>query len=213
MEPDFWLERWQRGQIGFHAAAPHPRLLEAWPTLGVRPGARVLVPLSGKSLDLRWLADAGHDVVGVELSPLACRAFFDEQGWTPTVTREGPYTAWRAGRVTILEGDVFELPEDLGAQAVYDRAATVALPPDLRTRYAALLARALPAGAPMLLVAFDYPQEERAGPPFAVPEAEVRRLYGDAFTLQRLAHEPLADERGWGLSRLAEDTWRLVRRG
>ena len=53
---DPWLARWAKGRIGFHLPAPHPALERWWPRLDVAPQAKVLVPLCGKSLDMRWLA-------------------------------------------------------------------------------------------------------------------------------------------------------------
>jgi thiopurine S-methyltransferase len=86
MEPDFWFERWQRGEIGWHGAEFNRHLLDYWPLLGLPAGTRTFVPLCGKSLDLLWLAGRGERVLGVELSQLAVESFFAEQGLQPTVT-------------------------------------------------------------------------------------------------------------------------------
>ena len=59
MDPSFWLERWQRNEIGFHNTAPHRGLQRWWPRLALPPGSRVFVPLAGKSLDMIWLAAQG----------------------------------------------------------------------------------------------------------------------------------------------------------
>ena len=40
----------------------------------------MFVPLCGKSLDLEWLRDRGHAVMGVELSAVALESFCMEQG-------------------------------------------------------------------------------------------------------------------------------------
>jgi thiopurine S-methyltransferase len=215
MEPDRWLRSWEEGRIGFHRGAVEPALIEHWPTLDLPDAARVLVPLCGKTHDLIWLAERGHEVVGVELSPLACEAFFDEHGLAPTIERSGAYTRWSSGPITVLQGDIFDL--DLPPfDAVWDRAATVALDPGRRTRYAELIARHVLPGAPSLLVAFDYPQVEMSGPPFSVGATEVERLYGLGFELTRLAHHDLTLEADnaarWKLSSLHEAVWRLRRR-
>jgi len=83
MQPEFWLQRWQQGQIGFHRGEGMPLLERHWPALQVAPGGRVLVPLCGKSLDMHWLAAQGHRVLGVEISPLAVQQFFAEAGLRP----------------------------------------------------------------------------------------------------------------------------------
>lgn len=211
MDPDFWHRAWADRRIGFHASSVNPDLVRHLPDLGLAPGARVLVPLCGKTLDLAWLAEQGFRVTGVELSGLACRAWAEQHGLDPEVAPDGPFTAWRAGPVTLLQGDVFDLHADHGPfDAIYDRAATVALPTELRARYAAHLASLLQPGAPMLLLTFDYAPESREGPPFPVPEAGVRALYGASFTITHLDRRPLPTE-ALGVP-AHHETWRLVRR-
>ena len=132
MDPDFWHQRWQARQIGFHQSAPHPFLERWWPSLGVAPGARVYVPLCGKSLDMVWLAVRGYRVVGSELSALAVEEFFGEQQRPDVaIEPEGTFHRHVSGAFEILQGDALQLtPALLGpVQAAYDRAALVALPP------------------------------------------------------------------------------------
>jgi len=188
MHDDFWHERWRTGQIGFHQATVHPLLARWWPTLGVPAGARVYVPLCGKSLDLVWLAERGHAIVGSELSPIAIRDFFAGRGLEPARAELDGFIRHSAGPYTILEGDALALsPVVTGPiEAIYDRAALVALPPAMRTAYAASLARLAPPGTQALLIAFEYPQEMKGGPPFSVEAAEVRELFGTAFTVHEV---------------------------
>lgn len=203
MTPEFWHQRWQRGEIGWHSDAINRHLADYWPALGVPAHGRVLVPLAGKSLDMLWLAGRGHRVVGVELSPIAAEAFFRENGLEPEVTDLSPAPFVRMARdeLVLLVGDFFDLSVDvLGAahgasiDAVYDRAALIALPPNLRPAYARHLsslleASAAPGTAPpkSLLITLDYAQSRMQGPPFAVSEAEVRGLFGDRFLTEKLA--------------------------
>ena len=217
MHQDFWHERWQTGQIGFHQATVHPLLERWWPALGVAAGTRVYVPLCGKSLDMAWLAERGHRVVGSELSPIAIRDFFAGQGLEPARTTGGRFTRNAAGPYELLEGDALGLaPEILGAiDAAYDRAALVALPPEMRVAYAASMARLVPPGVAMLLIAFEYPQEMKGGPPFSVEEAEVRTAFGPAFAVEVLervdvlAQNPKFAE--FGIPALHEVAYRLTR--
>lgn len=81
MNEAFWHERWARNEIGFHLGEVNPYLLRHWPSLALPNGARVLVPLCGKSLDMAWLVEQGFTVVGVELSEKAVRAFLTSNGW------------------------------------------------------------------------------------------------------------------------------------
>jgi thiopurine S-methyltransferase len=177
MDHEFWRDRWREGKIGFHEGRPNAMLARHVARLGER--RRALVPLCGKAHDLALLASLGHEVVGVELVEDAVRAFFDEHGLTPTVQPDGPVVRYAAGRVTLLAGDLFAVtPAQVGpVDALYDRAAVIALPEALRTRYAAHLRALLAPGSPALVVTFEYPQELMGGPPFSVPEAELRRLY------------------------------------
>ena len=176
----FWQELWLREDTPpFHLPQVNPHLIRHFPQLRLAPGARVLVPLCGKSVDLGWLASQGVTPVGVELSPQAAAAYYAEQNLTPQVSRLGPFERYEAGGVVILCGDFFELQPAMLApfDAVYDRAALIALPIGLRHAYAATLARLLRPGGPLMLVALDYPQEQMQGPPFALTPAQVAELY------------------------------------
>jgi thiopurine S-methyltransferase len=222
MDPEFWHERWRAQQIGFHRSDVNPRLV-AWQAELPAPtppaaGSRMLVPLCGKSVDMAWLAERGHRVVGVELSPIASAAFFEERGLAFRVEHSGAFERHVSDRIEILCGDFFALDAmTLGAcEGFYDRAALVALPEPMRARYVEQLAALLPAGARGLLVTFDYPQAAMSGPPFAVPDAEVRARYAPGFELRPLAdHDVLAQElhlAGRGLQALHERVYGLTRR-
>lgn len=201
MHPDFWHARWREGRIGFHEGTVNAYLRRFW---DVDPAARVLVPLCGKTHDLHWLAARGHHVTGVELSALACEAVFAEHGLRPIVSEDGAFVTHAAGGLEVLQGDFFALR---GAwDALWDRAALIALPPELRPRYVAHLRSLLRPGARGLIVTLDYPQEEREGPPFSVPADEVRALWPEARLLLR-------EEGGGGappgVSRMTAEVWAI----
>jgi thiopurine S-methyltransferase len=195
-----------------------PLLQKHWPALGLPAGSRVLVPLAGKSLDVIWLAQQGHAVLAVELSPLAVAQFFDEHGLHPDIRTTPQGTLYRAGMIEFLCGDIFGLDATtLGhCAACYDRAALIALPPDLRARYVRHVYGHLPAGCQTLLLTLDYPQAEMDGPPFSVSASEVRASYGDRWHIDLLesrdilAQEPKFAARG--LSRMQTDVYRLTAR-
>jgi thiopurine S-methyltransferase len=218
MEPDFWLERWQRNDIGFHQAEFNAHLQAYWPQLGVAAGAAVFVPLCGKSRDLLWLRAQGHPVLGVELSPIAVRDFFEENSLTPTRTRAGALERWETDGLAILGGDFFALTPALlsGVAGVYDRASLIALPPALRGRYVEQLAAVLPADSAILLITMEYPPAEMTGPPFPVTEQEVQTLYAARYEVTRLAAQDILHEnprlRERGLTALVEKVYRLVPR-
>lgn len=218
MHQDFWLERWQRGETGFHRAEVNPCLQRHLHTLQLQSGNHVFVPLCGKANDLAFLAAQGFRVTGVELSALAVEAFFAEQQLTATTSRVGELVCYDAGALRIFCGDFFRL--DAGTlgpvDAVFDRAALVALPPEMRADYAAHLATLATPGCRELLVSFDYPQAEMNGPPFSVPQTEIRALFGAHFDIAALGREDILGAeprfRERGLTRLTETCWLLQRR-
>ncbi|MDE1943210.1 MAG: thiopurine S-methyltransferase [Betaproteobacteria bacterium] len=215
MDKEFWLERWARNEIGFHQGDINPHLRRFWHEAAPASG-RVFVPLCGKSRDLLWLRDQGCPVLGVELSAIAAQAFFEENGLTPVRQSKPPFESFEARGVEILCGDFFNLDAAhlKDVTAVYDRAALVALPPELRARYAAHLADILPSGAQLLLVTFDYDQKEMGGPPFSVPVAEVEALFAGRAAIRQLARiDALADNprfRERGASRIEEHVFLLT---
>lgn len=217
MDPEFWNARWREGRIGFHQQQVTPLLERHWDAIGVPAGARVFVPLAGKSLDMAWLAGRGHGVLGVELSELAVAQFFAEHGLAPEVSRSRLGIHHRAGAIELIVGDAFALDAATLADCagVFDRAALIALPPSLRERYARGLYAALPPGCRGLLVTLEYPQREKSGPPFSVPEDEVRALYGRDWRVGVLERRDiLADQPGFaaeGVSALDTVAYRLER--
>lgn len=216
MQAEFWLERWERGEIGFHLDDINPYLRQFWPQLQVPIGSRVLVPLCGKSLDMLWLRDHGYRVVGVELSQLAVEAFFREAGLVPAIRQSGDFLHYSAGDIEVFCGDFFALTaaDVPGLAAVYDRASLIALPPELRTLYARHLSVLLPRDAISLLITMDYSQQQMQGPPFAVAETEVHQLYAGLAEVQALAvFDVLAVNerfRQRGLTRMHEHVYRLA---
>jgi thiopurine S-methyltransferase len=215
MDPTFWRERWQNEEIGFHQPEAHDMLQRHWPRTQLGAGAQVFVPLCGKSLDMVWLAEQGHRIVGAELSEIAIDAFFAERGLEPEVRTVGSLVVKSAGAYELWCGDIFAMTPDAlaGVGAVYDRAALVAFPPELQVRYAAKLKELLPAAAPILLVALDYAQEKMAGPPFAVPRARVDRFFSGRYDIAELESRDALDSnprfRQRGLSALEETAYLL----
>ncbi len=176
------MERWREGRIGFHEPEANPLLLKHYKVLD--EAVRVLVPLCGKSLDLEWLVVQGYEVVGVELSELAAQAFFAERGFTPERRERGAFIHYQHGGVTILVGDFFAATsEELGSfDGAYDRAAMIALPPDVRSRYTQQLQSLLTPKAKLLLITLHFDAD--GGPPFSVSPAEVGAAYAAAKVTQ-----------------------------
>lgn len=213
MDREFWLERWQQQQIAFHQGHPHPLLVKHGALLSAE---RVLVPLCGKAVDLAFLAQHGHSVLGVELSELAVRAFFEEQALEATESVLGPFKRFVSGAIEILCGDFFALePAHARAGALYDRAALIALPEPMRARYAAHVARLMPPGAPGLLITLEYAAPTASGPPFSVGSTEVHALYEPSFAVRELERSDILDSeprfKERGMTTLYEAAYALER--
>ncbi|MFJ3481782.1 thiopurine S-methyltransferase [Pseudomonas sp. NPDC090202] len=218
MEPQFWHERWAVNQIGFHQSDVNPYLKQFWPELNLKAGERVLVPLCGKSIDMTWLEERGFAVVGIELSEKAVEDYFKERRVKPEVEQRGAFKVYRHAACEIWCGDFFALKaRDIGnCSALYDRAALIALPAEMRWRYVKQLNSILPADCRGLLITLDYEQSEIDGPPFAVPEEEVMQLLSPEWRLNMIAEQDvLAQSRKFveaGASRLSEHAYRMFRR-
>jgi thiopurine S-methyltransferase len=217
MTPEFWLNRWRRSELGWHEEEINRHLARHWPDLGLARHARVLVPLCGKSRDMLWLAGIGHGVIGIDISPLAAEQFFAESQLDPQIDAIGSFQRYRVDEITLLVGDFFDLQSDhlAGVSAVYDRASLIALPPEIRPRYASHLASLLPAAVQSLLITLEYDQSRMKGPPFAVSEQEVRALFERTFRVEVLSvFDALAESprfRARGLDVLEERVYRLQR--
>ena len=188
MEPEFWYERWQHNEIGFHAAEANPLLVAHWGALSLVAGDRVFVPLCGKTLDIGWLLSQGYRVVGAELSEKAVQELFAELGLVPEISELDELRCYRGNGVDVFVGDIFDLTQGLlgEVQAIYDRAALVAMPFSMRRRYTAHL-RVITATAPQLLLCFEYDQRAMDGPPFSISDEEVARHYAGHYDLLKLA--------------------------
>lgn len=188
MTADFWLDKWKSKQIGFHKSVTNPSLVEHFDALQLSQKSLVFLPLCGKTLDISWLLFSGYKVVGAELSEVAIKDLFDELGIRPNISAIDNFKHYSGENIDIFVGDIFDLSAgEMGnIDAVYDRAALVALPPDIRKRYTAHLSQ-ITGNAPQLLLTFEYDQSTRRGPPFSVTQKEVESHYNDNFEVNILA--------------------------
>ena len=207
-----WHERWVTEQIGWHRTVYNDMMVKHWASIDAKPNGTVLVPLCGKSLDMVWLAERGHDVIGLEMVELAVKTFFREQNLTPEKATGQQHTTYRSGPYTVYHGDALTLEANtLHADAWYDRAAMIALPATARDGYVQQLRDQTSSGAVGLLITYAYPQHEMEGPPFSLPDEEVYRLFSDGFTVERLENMQLEDERGRGLSAISSSVFKIQR--
>jgi len=216
MDIEFWQQRWQQNQIGFHNLDVLDHLSQHWQLLAKgRQDLNVLVPLCGKSLDMLWLAQQQCHVTGVEVSPIAVQDFFNENQLNAQVQSLDHFKLWHHHPIKLLCGDFFKLNSEHlnGVDVVYDRAALIAMPPAMRPAYAQHLSQLMPSGAQMFLVTLDYKQEDMAGPPFAVSIDEVKQLYDKLFHITVLGSQDRLDNeprfKAKGLSQLLENVFLL----
>lgn len=187
MDPKFWHQRWKENRIGFHMQTENPMLVRFLSKLNLKPGDRLFLPLCGKTLDIGWLLSQGFRVAGAELSELAIQQLFSELGLSPEISNLESLKLYKAENLDIFVGDIFDLKSDVlgSVDAVYDRAALVALPEEMRSKYTSHLTK-ITKNAPQLLITFNYDQNQMAGPPFAVSGEEVKSHYQDKYELNPL---------------------------
>jgi thiopurine S-methyltransferase len=214
MDASFWEQRWETDQIGFHEGKPNRFLVRHLARLA--PG-RVLVPLAGKTVDLDLLIGSGREVTAVELVERAVHDYFRERGGIPEPERAEGAERYVSGALCFVRGDFLEHVVEPYA-AVFDRAATIALPRGLRDRYAARVATLVRPGGTMLLVTLEHDATSDgapAGPPFSIERDEVERLYAGAFAITELESEDvLADSKNLmskGATRAVERAYALQR--
>ncbi|MCB0195204.1 MAG: thiopurine S-methyltransferase [Anaerolineae bacterium] len=185
MEASFWHQRWEQGNIGFHEGQTNPLLANHYKKLNLEKGSCLFLPLCGKTRDIAWLLAGGYRVVGAELSELAIHELFSELGIEPKISKSGKLVHYTATDIDIFVGDFFDLSvENLGLiDAIYDRAALVALPTNKRKQYTTHLIN-LSNAAPQLLITYEYDQHGMDGPPFSVTEAEIKHHYAPNYQVQ-----------------------------
>jgi len=189
MQAEFWHKMWASGVVGFHQSEINEFLHTHWQTLNLNGNEAVLVPLCGKSLDMLWLQQQGHEVLGVELSQQALDEFLNENDIQAEPVKHDHFCGYELAAMTLLCGDFFKLStEDCKEiKAVYDRAAIVALPPEMRQRYVQHLQAILPAGCKLLMVTMEYDQSKISGPPFSVTQAEIESLFSGFTEVQKVS--------------------------
>jgi thiopurine S-methyltransferase len=192
----FWQKRWKTNEIGFHEGKPNALLVKYFERLELRKGARVFVPLCGKTRDLSWLLSKGCSVVGAELSELAIGQLFSELGLKPdiTATKSSALKRYSAKNVEVFVGNIFDVTRAKAGKvdAIYDRAALVALPPTVRKQYTAHLRR-ITNTAPQILISFEYDQRVFQGPPFSITNPELVKHYANHYDLTLLSSDAMPD--------------------
>lgn len=192
MDASFWHQKWRENKIAFHKSEANPLLVSYFKALSLAKGSRVFLPLCGKTLDIHWLLSNGYRVAGAELSKIAIEQLFAELGVEPTISKVGEVDHYSATNLDIFVGDIFNVSRKmLGlVDAIYDRAALVALPEEMRNRYTAHLMEIIDK-APQLLICYEYDQSCTEGPPFSISNQEVNQHYSERYNLTLIASTPV----------------------
>ena len=195
MVEDLWHQRWRENNIPFHEGRVNGYLKAYYERLGLTGDEKVFVPLCGKALDMIWIRQQGQTVLGVELSPIAVRDFFSENGIASRVEKCGAFERYSGDGIELLCGDVFDMTSSHlnDVRAIYDRASYFALDIDGRRRYADFFSDMLPVGADILLLTLEYPQSIMEGPPYSVGEAEVRNRFETRYRVTHLETRDIID--------------------
>ena len=192
-ENNLWLQRWKNREIGFNQNKANSFMVKYFEQLNLKEGSKVLVPLCGKSIDMSWLLAEGYTVVGIELSETAVKEFFDELNVIPNISKVGELTLYSNENLSIFVGDIFKVTSEMlgNIDAIYDRAALVALTIPMRIDYTAHL-RSVTNNASQLLLCFEYDQSLMNRTPYSVEEDEVKKHYARYYDLELLAREEIA---------------------
>ncbi|XP_053347408.1 probable thiopurine S-methyltransferase [Clarias gariepinus] len=214
-----WEGRWQEGRIGFHQPHIHQMLKDNLDKiLCGRQQVRVFFPLCGKAVDMKWLADMGHIIVGVEISEKAIKQFFEENNLE---FKEEPVPAIPGAKVfkslddkiSLYQCDLYKFSSAVGSQfgGIWDRGSLVAINPCDRQKYATLIMSLMDKDCRYLLDTLEYNPELYKGPPFFVPEDIVKSLYGNACDIELVRSEDAFEERhkAWGIDSLLEKVYLL----
>jgi thiopurine S-methyltransferase len=192
---DTWQSKWDTNKTAWHRAQVHPSLvkygddlLENFPA----GGAKILVPLCGKSVDLVHLAQKKKvaQVVGVEGVTAAVQALAQEHPDLELTALDqcdddtlSDFKVWEGNSIRILNGNFFALERHTTLyDGIWDRAALVAIDPASRDRYVNQLGALLnkEGGGRILLATLERPGGDvTTGPPYSIDETEVRRLFGN----------------------------------
>ncbi|CAK8674631.1 unnamed protein product [Clavelina lepadiformis] len=181
----YWRNLWKNDQAWFHMSDAHPDMLKFQDQF-LRDNCRVYVPLCGKSVDLKYLADKGHEVVGCEFCETAILQFFEEQSikYERYQHPTAPYEIFKATdkNITIYKGDFFALGSSIMGKvdAIWDRGSFVAIDPSRRREYADVIYDVINADGKYLLYSVEY-EGNISSTPYNVQEQEIDDIFGQKF--------------------------------
>ncbi|MCY4320954.1 MAG: thiopurine S-methyltransferase [Bdellovibrionaceae bacterium] len=188
MDPNFWLEIWEKNETPFHQFDYNRLLVKYWSSLNLEKGTEIFIPFCGKSKDMLWLKNQGYKILGNELSELATKQFFKENNLDFETDFDKNFSINKSDQIKIMIGDYFSLTPDHTSQvrAVFDRASLIALPSNLRKKYVNQMKNLLVKDCIILLITLEYEKETVTPPPFDVRDKEIYELYGSWSKITKL---------------------------
>ncbi len=137
--------------------------------------------------------------VGVEFNPKAVESFWQANQLEPESRDVAGKKHFRASNTELWQCDFFELSiKDTGVfDVIFDRAALIALPEQLRQQYANHLQNFLTTDGVLLVVTMDYEPNEMSGPPFYVSLDELQELFSEATITELDRHTIIESHPRW----------------
>ncbi|KAK3735884.1 hypothetical protein RRG08_041071 [Elysia crispata] len=190
----YWTKRWENNQIAFHKTEVHRMLIKHQKMLSSNGKPKnVFVPLCGKTLDLKWLADQGIKTVGLDIALIALQQVFTESGleWketnVPLLGADGKLLSSKDGELKLYCGDMMKFSEDIAGtfDAVWDRGCIVALERENLKRYVQIIKNILKPGGRILVellqfdvaIMDDITSPTKPPPPYPTYEEDLKSLY------------------------------------
>ena len=195
MKQDFWHQCWENTHIGFHQDELQPLLIEHFPQYIEADDSRVFVPCCGKTSDLLYFSKR-FKVIGNELSSIACRDFFHENKLVPNIKQTLRFNVLEQGNISLYQGDFFSLQAHTfkAFDWVYDRAALIAFPENMRSQYVSHLKTFIQENTRVFLLTLEYPEGEISGPPFSIKQSDVEVLFA-GYEITKVATRDLTGQK------------------
>lgn len=202
---NIWKEKWEEGKSVWHKSNPNPLLVEFFNRFDADSlkNKRILVPMCGKSVDMKWLYDQGMSVVGVDVVELAVKQFFCDNNMEYEVKDSsipGATLFHHDERMSILLCDIFNInTEVIGGPCSYiwDRGALGAIQYTEVEKYTKIVESVLADDAQGLIECFTFDRGLIPGPPYAVTKEEVFEYYSCNFFVEQLCKRKESELPSW----------------
>ena len=173
----YWKARWLNDITEFNQKDPNPFLTHNIASLNLKANAAILVPLCGKSIDMLWLSQQKFNIIGIEISEIACKAFFHDNNLSYQKTFIDGSICFSGDRITLVCNDIFQASMNIisGIDAVYDCAALSALPIQIQKKYAIWITNLVKPNS-MLIQTISYDQQQMSPPPYSIELDAITQL-------------------------------------